>query len=59
MSVTSLSAGEKINLKDLIAQMVCTIQKEECFNETCDDCPTESITNILTHNKAMDLDDEC
>lgn len=59
MGVTSLSADEKINLKDLIAQMVCTIQKEECFNETCDNCPIGSITNILTHHKAMDLDDEC
>ena len=59
MGVVSLSASEKINMKDLITRMVCTVQKEECFNEQCDNCPIESITHILTHNNAMDLDDEC
>ena len=59
MGVVSLSASEKINMKDLITRMVCTIQKEECFNEQCDECPIESITHILTHYNAMDLDDEC
>ncbi len=39
--------------------MVCTIQKEECFNGLCDDCPIEKITDILTHNNVIDLDDEC
>jgi hypothetical protein len=46
-------------MKDLIARMVCTIQKEECFNGLCDDCLMESITDILTHNNVIDLDDEC
>jgi len=45
-------------MKDLIARMVCTIQKEECFNGLCDDCPMEKITDILTHNNVIDLDDE-
>jgi hypothetical protein len=46
-------------MKDLITQMVCTISNEKCFNGECDDCPTESITDILTDNNIMDLDDEC
>ncbi|CAF4506889.1 unnamed protein product [Rotaria socialis] len=31
----------------------------KCFNDECDDCPTKSITDILTDNNMMDLDDEC
>ena len=58
MDVASLSASEKINMKDLITRMVCTMQKEECFNEQCHDCLIENITHILTHNNVMDLDDE-
>ena len=46
-------------MKDLITQMVCTISNEKCFNGECDDCPTESITDILIDNNIMDLDDEC
>ena len=46
-------------MKDLITQMVCTISNEKCFNGECDDCPTKSITDILTHNNIMDVDDEC
>ena len=45
-------------MKDLITQMVCTISNEKCFNGECDDCPTESITDTLTDNNIMDLDDE-
>ena len=46
-------------MKDLITQMVCTVSNEKCFNGECDECPTESITDILTDNNIMDLDDEC
>ena len=46
-------------MKDLITQMVCTISNEKCFNGECDNCPTKSITDILTDNNIMDLDDEC
>lgn len=46
-------------MKDLITQMVCTISNEKCFNGECDDCPTKSITDILTDNNIVDLDDEC
>ena len=59
MGVSSLSASEKINMKDLITRMVCTIQKEEFFNEQCHDCSIENIIHIRTHNNFMDLDDEC
>jgi hypothetical protein len=46
-------------MEDLITQMVCTVSNEKCFNGECDDCPTENITDILTDNNMMDLDDEC
>ena len=39
--------------------MVCAISNENCFNGECDDCPTKSITDILTDNNIMDVDDEC
>ncbi|CAM4926853.1 unnamed protein product [Rotaria socialis] len=59
MGVKSLSTDNKIDMKYLITRMVCTTQKEECFNEECDDCPIENITDVLTHNNSMDLDEEC
>jgi hypothetical protein len=46
-------------MKDLIIRMVCTVPNEKCFNDECDDCPTENITDILSDNNLMDLDDEC
>jgi len=46
-------------MKDLITQMVCTVSNEKCFNGECDECPTESIADILTDNNMIDLDDEC
>ena len=46
-------------MRDLIVQMVCTAEKEECFNGLCDNCPTETITNVLTNNSIIDMDDEC
>ncbi|CAM2703613.1 unnamed protein product [Rotaria socialis] len=57
--VKSLSADNKIDMKVLITRMVCTTQKEEYFNEEFDDCPIENITDVLTHNNSMDLDEEC
>ena len=46
-------------MRDLIVQMVCTAEKEECFNGLCDNCPTETITNVLISNSIIDMDDEC
>ena len=48
-----------MNMNDLITQLVCTAQQEECFIGECDNCPTEKLMNILTQNNAMDLDEEC
>lgn len=39
--------------------MVCTVSNENCFKGECDECPTESISDILTDNNMIDLDDEC
>ncbi|CAF1500343.1 unnamed protein product [Adineta ricciae] len=58
-SVGSLSTTNKVNMKDLITQIVCTVSNEKCFNGECDSCPTASITNILTDTNMIDLDDEC
>ena len=38
--------------------MVCVTQKEECFSGLCNDYPIKNITNIFTHNSAIDLDEE-
>ena len=46
-------------MKDLIVQMVCTAEKEECFNGLCDNCLTETITTVLINNSIIDMDDEC
>lgn len=46
-------------MKDLIIQMVCTVSNEKCFNGKCDHCPTKSITDTLTDNNMVELDDEC
>jgi hypothetical protein len=46
-------------MNDLITQIVCTIQQEECFIGECDNCPIENLIDILTHNNAMDHDEEC
>ena len=46
-------------MKDLITRMVFTISNEKCFNGECDDCPTKSMTDILTDNNIMDVNDEC
>ena len=48
-----------MNMNDLIIQLVCTAQQEECFIGECDNCPIEKLVNILTQNNAMDLDEEC
>jgi hypothetical protein len=46
-------------MKELITQMVCNVPNEKCFNGICDHCPTKSITDILTDNNMVELDDEC
>ncbi|CAF1263346.1 unnamed protein product [Adineta ricciae] len=58
VNVGSLSTNGKFNMKDLITQMVCTASNEKCFDDECDECSTESITDILTDNNIMDLDGE-
>ncbi|CAF4657939.1 unnamed protein product, partial [Rotaria socialis] len=35
------------------------LRPRKCFNDECDDCPTKSITDILTDNNMKNLDDEC
>ena len=39
--------------------MVCTVEKEDCFNETCQNCPEETIIEIIIGNNIIDMDDEC
>ena len=39
------------NLKDLISRMTCTIEKE--------DCPEETIIDTLIGSSIIDMDDEC
>ena len=46
-------------MNDLITRMVCTTQREECFIGECDNCPTETLIDTLTHNNAIDHDEEC
>jgi hypothetical protein len=46
-------------MNDLITQIVCTIQQEECFFGECDNCPIENLIDILTHNNVMDYNEEC
>ena len=46
-------------MNHLITQMVCTIQKEECFIGKCDNCLTENLIDTLTHNNGVDHDEEC
>lgn len=46
-------------MNGLITQMVCTIQNEECFIGECDNCPKENLIDTLTHNNAIDHDEEC
>ena len=46
-------------MNDLITQMVCTVQREECFIGECDICPKENLIDILTQNNVMDHEEEC
>ena len=46
-------------MNGLITQMVCAIQQEECFVGECDNCPKENLIDTLTHNNAIDDDEEC
>lgn len=46
-------------MNDLIARVVCTSQQEDCFMGEWDNCSMENLIDILTHNNAMDYDDEC
>jgi len=39
--------------------MICTIEKEECYNGTCENCPEETVIDILIGNSIIDMDDEC
>ncbi|CAF1461704.1 unnamed protein product, partial [Adineta ricciae] len=55
----TLSATNKINMKDLINQMVCTDSNEKCFSGKCNNCSSENIRDILAGNSMVDLDKEC
>lgn len=46
-------------MNGLITEMVCAIQQEECFIGECDNCPKENLIDTLTHNNAIDHDEEC
>ena len=39
--------------------MVCTVEKEDCFNGTCQNCPEETIIEIIIGYNIIDMDDEC
>ena len=47
------------DLRDLINQMVCQDDMEDCFIDECEHCSTKSIVNILTNNINVDFDDSC
>lgn len=46
-------------MNNLIDQMVCSVKTEDCYIGECDDCPTISLTEILTKHIQCDLDEEC
>ena len=39
--------------------MTCTVEKEDCFNETCEDCLKKTIIDTLIGSSIIDMDDEC
>ncbi|CAF1469541.1 unnamed protein product [Adineta ricciae] len=57
--VISTLASKKINMKDLINQIVCTDSNEKCFNGQCRDCSNKNIIDVPTGDSMMGLDDEC
>lgn len=51
--------GLKIfDIKDLINEMVCHDNMEDCFIGECQQCSTKSLINILTANN-VDMDENC
>ena len=52
--------GLKIfDIKDLINEMVCHDNMEDCFIGECQQCSTNSLINILTANINVDMDENC
>ena len=59
VSNASVRTNGKLNMKDLIAKMVCTVETEECFMKQWDYCPVETLIEVLINSSSIDLDDEC
>ncbi|CAF1519781.1 unnamed protein product [Adineta ricciae] len=55
----ALSATLKINMKDLINQMLSPDSNEKCFSGKCNNCSSKNIRDVLTGNSMVDLDEEC
>lgn len=59
MKKTSAGNFGKFNLKDLISRAVCTDEKEDCFEGSCEECAEETVIDILIGDSIIDFDDEC
>lgn len=46
------------DVKDLIEQMVCQDDMEECFTGKCEQCSTRSLIDVLTKSINFDLDEK-
>ncbi|CAF3771436.1 unnamed protein product [Rotaria sp. Silwood1] len=60
--IQNKSSSMKLNIfdiKDLINEMVCYDDKEDCFIGECQQCSTKSLINILTRTINVDLDENC
>jgi hypothetical protein len=51
--------AKTLTMDDLINQMVCSEQTEDCYIDECDDCPATELTTILTERIEINLDEEC
>jgi hypothetical protein len=51
--------AKTLTMDDLINQMVCSEQTEDCYIGECDDCPATELTAILTERMEINLDEEC
>jgi hypothetical protein len=51
--------AKTLTMDDLINQMVCSEQTEDCYIGECDDCPATELTTILTERMEINLDEEC
>ena len=46
-------------MDNLIHEMVCPVQTENCYIGECNNCPTTQLANILTEHIESNLDEEC